>query len=238
MLRMRYLSFLLLTAPFTAAAAPPKAAADGYRYIGDCAQGNNRAKVEKSPEMKKLLQGFGKKVGQQLPVYSCFRSQESQDKILRKNKCFPYGTVKCSGRIAANISEHTVGTAADFFVLDAKKGMEAHYCRLLDQNRKQLNGGRGGLTLYGIDTKTKPSRAGLHIDVKSDWCNWGACAKFLGDGHCKRTLYREKVAALEKSLVEAKARQARADIARLQAELQRVKGDCKPGDLKCRDSYK
>ena len=228
------------------AQAPQKAEADGFKYIGACMRGGSWQRIEASAPMKRLLKGSAQMFGQNLAVYSCFRSQESQDLILCNFRCAPrFGDVECSGRIAANKSEHTYGTAADFFVqtsvpagaTHAVRNVEiARLCKQVAQARTQFNGGRGGITIYGIDETN--SKAGLHFDTKSDWCNWGACEKVLGEGHCKRKKYDEKEARLMEALAAAKLLQRREEVARLERELARLRADCKPGDLTCRDVFK
>lgn len=229
-------------------AAPQKTPADGYKFIGGCTRGGSWQRVEASAQMKKMLKGVSGKVGQQLEVYSCVRSQESQDLILCNLRCAPrFGTEECSGRSAANKSEHTYGTAADFFVQTTVPAGSRHVvkdaelyrlCRLVAQSRTQFAGGRGGITVYGIDDKS--GKAGLHYDVKPDWCNWGACeqVKELGEGHCKRKKYGDKEARLLAALNASKLLQRRQEVARLERELARLRADCRPGDLTCRDSFK
>ncbi len=229
---------------------PNKTLEDGYRYIGDCTYGLNYQRIEESAQAKNFLKGMSRATGQMLPVYSCFRSQESQDVILCNNRCAPrFGNVECSGRIAANKSEHTEGVAADFRITVDIPNNSPHpvmnveiekLCRMLETNRSRFAQGRGGITLYGIGPD---SVAGLHYDTKPDWCNWGACEKIgdrqiLGEGHCKRKKYEDKEARLEQGLAAAKTMRLEAEIARIQAELVRLRADCKPGDLSCRDSFK
>jgi|GEM_PF-6517828 len=223
---------------------------EGWQFSSGCKVNRAWAKIESNAAVKAFLGGAAKAFNQQLPVYSCFRSQESQDEILRRNQCAPrFGTVECSGRIAANLSEHTIGVAADFQARTSIPQNSSHpvrnveierYCSILNQLRKQHSGGRGGITLYGIGND---SAAFMHFDAKSDWCNWGACEKIgdkqvLGEGHCKRKKFLEKEARIEASIAAAKELRAIADIRRLEAELVRLRADCKPGDLSCRDLFK
>ena len=234
--------------------APKKEPRDGFQYVQDCWKGKNWERVEKSVEVKRLLGGFSRMVGQNLPVYSCFRSQSSQDAILCRNKCAPrFGTANCVGRIAESNSEHTVGVAADFFVLEngnlspssfrdpkalkeALKREGGRLCGLLAQNRKENNSGWGGITVYGVDPQL--GKAFLHLDAKKDWCNWGVCEDFLGEGHCKRTKFRTTEARLLQSLADAEKAKAQEEVARLRSLVQKLQADCPPGDLSCRDLYK
>jgi hypothetical protein len=237
--------FLPLRAP--AADVPlPLRKPEGYSYVEACAMPQNARFVEKSKRAKKFLQGFSRKAGQPLQVYSCFRSQEAQEEILRRNKCAPrYGEVPCAGRIAAEISEHSIGAAADFRV-QAKVSSRApvpeqqaeikRICRLMNQVRRDFADGKGGITVYGLESR---GMAYLHYDPKNDWCNWGKyCEQELGEGHCRRTKFRAKQAELHAQLNAAKIAQARDVVNRLEAALARLKADCKPGDAKCRDSFK
>jgi hypothetical protein len=201
----------------------------GFKFVWDCTCEGNWQKIYADESIKKKLTIVSRTVKQTLPVYSCFRSQESQDEILKKNKCAPkYGDVPCAGRIAAAVSEHTVGIAADFFISDFQ-GEVADLCRILDQTRAKA-GGRGGITVYGIEN----GRAALHMDSKSDWCNWGMCEKVLGEGHCLRTKWRSKVAQVEKNLAEAKLAKSQSSIKKLEKLLKSLKSDCPPNDEDCR----
>lgn len=234
--------------------APQKTPADGYQYIADCARGQNWARVENSREMQSLIRGFAGSIGQNLPVYSCYRPQQAQDEILCRNHCAPrFGTQQCEGRVAANLSEHTIGIAADIIVrtgippVQGKptpqqnavyRGTTQKMCLLLDQNRKQNNSGWGGITVYGIEPKN--GQAFLHMDVKKDWCNWGACQDMpqLGEGNCKRTKYRATDAKLMQELADAQKAKDLATVQRLQGLLNQLHADCKPGDTSCRDLFK
>jgi hypothetical protein len=228
--------------------APQKTAADGYRYIADCARGQNWGRVEKSPEMQRLLRGLARAAGQNLPVYSCFRNQQNQDEILCHNHCAPrFGSQVCEGRVAANLSEHTVGIAADIIVQTSQgprstrrqlRAESFRMCGLLDRNRRQNNAGWGGITVYGVEPKD--GKAYLHMDVKKDWCNWGDCQDVpsLGEGNCKRTKYRATEAKLLQQLADAQKARAQADVRRLEGLLAKLRADCKPGDLACRDLFK
>ena len=228
--------------------APQKTPQDGFHYTSDCARGQNWARVERSPEMQRLLRGLGKMVGQDLPVYSCFRSQQSQDAILCHNHCAPrFGNVECSGRIAANVSEHTIGVAADIILKTAqgpqspKQQLRAEIfrlCGVLDANRKQNNSGWGGITVYGIDPGTGNSY--MHMDIKRDWCNWGECENSpqLGEGHCKRTKYQNTEAKLMQQQADAQKAKDLVAVQRLDELLKKLHADCPPGDLSCRDLYK
>jgi hypothetical protein len=234
--------------------APQKTPADGYKYVQDCARGLNWQRVETSKEMQRLLRGFGAAVAQNLPVYSCYRSQQSQDEILCRNHCAPrFGTTICEGRVAANLSEHTVGIAADVMVqtglppvndklTDQQKSLyrDTSYkmCGLLDANRKQNNGGWGGITVYGVEPKN--GLAYLHMDVKKDWCNWGNCQDIpaLGEGNCKRTKFHATEAKLMQELADAQKARDQASVANLTAVLKKLRADCKPGDASCRDLFK
>jgi hypothetical protein len=236
------------SSPAAAGQAPQKTASDGFRYVQDCARGTNWQRVERDADMQRLLKGFAQGVGQNLPVYSCYRSQQSQDEILCRNHCAPcFGASVCEGRVAANLSEHTVGIAADVIV-QTQQGPQStpaqlrdeafRMCSLLDQNRKKNNAGWGGITVYGVESKD--GKAFLHIDAKKDWCNWGSCQDVpaLGEGNCKRTKYRIKEARVMQQLADAQRNQARADVQRIQDQLQKLQADCAPGDAACRDLFK
>jgi hypothetical protein len=233
--------------PPAAGQAPQKTAADGFHYVQDCALGRNWEKVETNPDMQKLLHAFGKTVGQILPVYSCFRNQQSQDEILCRNHCGPrFGKQVCEGRVAANLSEHTVGIAADVIV-QTRQGPQSskvqlrdeafRMCNLLDQNRKQNNNGWGGITVYGVEPKD--GKAYMHMDVKQDWCNWGSCQDMpnLGEGNCKRTKYRTTEAAVMQKLADAQKVRAAGDVAGLTQRLAQLRAPCQPGDTQCRDLF-
>ncbi|HEY8278077.1 MAG TPA: hypothetical protein VIH99_00545 [Bdellovibrionota bacterium] len=232
--------FSLLLSSYALASACPDAPQhppqDGFQYVSDCSCSKKWKRVEDSKGLKGKLKSFSALVDNRwLPAYSCYRSQESQDEILKKNKCAPrFGTVQCSGRIAANLSEHTIGTAADFLV-DNYTGQPEPLCHLLNQARK-ANGGRGGITVYGVDRETKA--AALHIDDKEDWCNWGVCEGVLGEGYCRRTKFRQKQAALEIQQANAKLTGSQETLAQLTKALEALQADCPPGDLSCRDVYK
>lgn len=221
---------------------------DNWQFIGSCKQNSNWSKVEGSAQAKSFLNAAARVFQQKLPVYSCFRSQISQDQIRREKNCKPFGPNECSG-VAAELSEHTIGAAADYQILTgvpagASNGVKdaeiRKTCLQLDQIRRQFAGGRGGITVYGIGPD---SVAFLHYDAKADWCNWGGCEKIganavLGEGHCKRKKFRLKEARLEEGLAAARELRSQAEIKRLEAELKRMRADCPPGDKKCQDSYK
>jgi hypothetical protein len=231
--------------------APKHTREDGFRYISGCARGGNWARVENSKAIHAMYKAVSQSLGNYwLPVYSCMRSQAKQDDILRANHCAPrFGSVKCSGRIAANVSEHTRGTAGDFFV---PAGSPKTLCRILSQARAQANGGRGGITFYGTSKVIDPETghmammSSLHLDIGTDGnipgnpaqANWGECERFLGEGHCKRTKFRRKKAELEEQLAKAKLLGSRETVGRLEKVLASLSADCKPGGLKCRDNYK
>ncbi len=239
-------SSLLLAAQALACSqnAPAHPASDGFSYAATCAcadgappgQAGRWSLVEASKPIQKMYKFVSANMNQILPVYSCFRSQADQDQILKANHCAPnYGNAQCSGRIAANISEHTIGTAGDFFI----KGLDGDpsaLCRLLDKARKVGNNGHGGITYYGTDKKTGLS--GFHFDVKEDWCNWGACEQVLGEGYCRRTKFREKEAKIEDALAAAKLQNSKTAVTRLQAALKQLEAQCPPDDAACRDSFK
>lgn len=237
-------------------AAPSHPREHGFHYVQDCARGKNWVRVEKSGALKKMYKLVSEATGRQwLPVYSCIRDQDKQDEILRANKCAPrFGDIPCSGRIAANISEHTRGVAGDFFLRHTGASKE-DLCRMLSQIRARANGGRGGITYYGTDLMKDPDTgervrlSALHIDVGTDggdpsnpaygdWCNWGACEKVLGEGHCKRTKFRLKRAEIEEEIAKAKLGQSQGSIAGLNKALRMLTQDCKPGDTRCRDNFK
>ncbi len=202
--------------------------------IENCLCNGKWRRVEASKELKGVFQQLQQRIGRSVPVYSCLRGQEAQDEILKRNNCAPrYGDVECSGRIAANVSEHTVGTASDLFIPNYT-GEPAQLCHVLDEARRKGNGGRGGVSVYGVDPS---GTAAVHFDAKPDWCNWGICEDVLGEGHCKRGKFRKKKAALEDAIAAAKLKESQELLGRLQTQLQELQADCPPDDLKCRDNY-
>jgi len=250
------LHLILLTAAAHADSLPQHSRADGFHYMQDCARDQHWVRVEASKPLQAMYKVVSQGQGNQwLPVYSCIRDQDAQDKILAANHCAPrFGDVQCSGRIAANISEHTRGTAGDFFIRDFQ-GKPEVLCRILDQARTTANGGRGGITYYGTDTMKDPNTgemakmSALHMDIGTDgntpsnpahgdWCNWGLCEQVLGEGHCMRTKFRQKKADIEEALAAAKLQNSQASVANLTKALQALTADCKPGDLSCRDNFK
>jgi len=230
----------ILTLKFALAAEAPDNSANGFTYVDSCTMGKNWHRVQESERVKGFLKGFSRNTSQNLQVYSCYRSQESQNAILRRNNCRPFGPVECSGRIAANQSEHTLGAAADFKLNSGHSSIRNEakilgYCKLLDKTRKQFAGGRGGITIYGIGPD---GVAFFHYDGKDDWRTWGGCEEAMGEGHCKRSKYGAKEARLEGDLNAAKLAKAKEQVAKLESELAKMRADCPPGDLTCRDSFK
>lgn len=147
-------------------AAPAATWADGtFTYLGGC----NSQRIQSNPDMQRAFRAISAKLGQNIALNSCYRSQATQDTLLRNGNCYPYGRNNCNGTIATR-SYHTYGIAGDFHVNVA----DAPLCRAMDQVRTEVLGGRGGVGGYGSGY--------AHFDNRSYRCSYNICGKILPGG--------------------------------------------------------
>jgi hypothetical protein len=190
-----------------------KTSTGGYRYIGLCSWDGRWKRVEGSAPMKNMLKYLSQRLGRTLDVPSCFRNQDDQMKTLCQNGCKPYGNKDCTGRVADPAlapSQHTIGIAADIQMREYAKNPKA-LCQILRDMRNTVNGGKGGIANYGGGDG--------HIDLLPDWCNWGVCEDYYGEGFCQRTKYKVARAKLEGDLLAAKKAASIANVLALQKQL-------------------
>lgn len=131
-----------------------------YTFVGNC----DPSRILRSTKMKQALSLIAKKSGTKLQLFSCYRSQTRQNNIRRRRGCLGR---KCSS--VASRSQHTYGIAADFHLNKGKRGN----CQLMDQVRKELLGGRGGIGAY--------SATEVHFDVRDRPSAWVGCAGFVNN---------------------------------------------------------
>ncbi|RZA06968.1 MAG: DUF882 domain-containing protein [Proteobacteria bacterium] len=139
-------------------------AADRFRLSGNCTgEGAKYVKGGRagSPDIKPALNAIAEAAGKPLEVYSCFRSQDRQNKLLKARGCIPFGTNNCSATVAQK-SQHTLAVAADFknFNPDLVK-----QCQAIARGRSKT-GGKGGVGTY--------PRGDGHFDVGSTR-SWNRC---------------------------------------------------------------
>ncbi len=119
--------------------------AEYFRLRGRCAgdEGkyvvNGRGGQDIKPSLKAISMAAGRKV---LGIYSCFRSQDRQNDILRSRGCAPFGQRNCSQSVA-RVSYHTRTIAADIDnFADART-----QCNAIAKGRS-VAGGAGGVGTY------------------------------------------------------------------------------------------
>lgn len=129
--------------------------------------GCDASRVNQSPEMMRSLRALSAINGSPVRLISCYRSQATQNNILKRHNCQPYGPYNCSGRVGST-SQHTYGTAADIQLNTSATGV----CKMLDKVRSQVRGGMGGIGGYGGNHG--------HLDMRNSRCQWNICKRVLG----------------------------------------------------------
>lgn len=152
-----------------ASAAPARKAKDLFTTSGNCSGQGAKYIVGQRPgypDIKPALNAIATAAGKKLEVYSCFRSQERQNQLLRQRGCAPFGSKNCSST-TARVSQHTRSVAADFknITRDLKK-----QCQFIAKGREKT-GGLGGVGTY-------PKGDG-HFDVGSTR-SWNRCKGVVG----------------------------------------------------------
>lgn len=153
--------------------ALPAFAADDqpYKFVGRCASPVAQVRIrENHAKMDRIFRAIASdpaQHGRKVEIYSCYRSQEHQNSILRRRGCAPFGSRDCRSSVATR-SFHTTSTAADMHL--AVQG--ASVCQLLDRVRASQNNNVGGVGGYGGNTG--------HFDLRNYRGQWNICAKVLG----------------------------------------------------------
>jgi len=143
----------------------PAFAADRFKLSGNCT-GSGAQYVKNgrsgSPDIKPALNAIAEAAGvKELNVYSCYRSQDRQNQLLRERGCEPFGTNNCTST-TAKVSQHTKTIAADF--KNFNRNLVAQ-CQAIARGRSKT-GGIGGVGTY-------PKGDG-HFDVGSAR-SWNRC---------------------------------------------------------------
>jgi hypothetical protein len=125
---------------------------------------NGRNGQDIKPSLKAISMAAGKKV---LSIYSCFRSQDRQNAILKSRGCAPYGSRNCSQSVA-RVSYHTRTIAADITQFADNRSQ----CNAIAKGRS-VAGGVGGVGTY-------PGGDG-HFDM-GPTRSWNRCAGIVGNG--------------------------------------------------------
>lgn len=153
----------------TAVAAPNRAPQNQFSLSGNCTGQGSKYVVGSRPgfpDIKPALNAIAQAAGKKLQVYSCFRSQDRQNQLLKQRGCAPFGKNNCS-QTTAKVSQHTKSVAADFknITKDLVK-----QCQFIAKGREKT-GGRGGVGTY-------PKGDG-HFDVGSTR-SWNRCKGVVG----------------------------------------------------------
>ncbi|MGZ3702475.1 MAG: hypothetical protein ACXWR1_02780 [Bdellovibrionota bacterium] len=145
---------------------PAAAQASGtFSYLRSC----DSHRIQSNPDMQRAFRAIAAKLGQNIALNSCYRSQQTQDVLLRNGHCYPYGKTNCNGTIATH-SYHTYGIAGDYHASAA----DAPLCKAMDEVRTEVLGGRGGVGGYGSGY--------AHFDNRPYRCSYNICGKILAGG--------------------------------------------------------
>ncbi len=171
--------FALFLSPFLASSAR----AD-FSLVGNCAgdAGKFVRGGRDGLDIKPSINAISAAAGKHLNLFSCYRSQETQNSILKSRGCAPFGNKDCSQTVA-RISFHTRTIAADIQNFDPNLTKQ---CQLIAKGRS-VAGGRGGVGTY-------PGTSG-HFDMGPARV-WNKCrGVVLGDEGAKSPAvkrYRER----------------------------------------------
>jgi hypothetical protein len=163
----RILALPLITLVFAFASEEAQAYRDAVIVERSC----DTRRIDGSPQMQRALRAVrAKNRGQKPVLQSCYRSQYTQETILRRHRCAPrYGSRNCAGVVASR-SFHTHGVAVDMRL--AARGEQV--CHVLDEVRNEVLGGAGGVGAYGSDLGHLELRPSGHRTA------WNVCGRIRG----------------------------------------------------------